>query len=159
MWVWHHSFCPSYHPQNGSFTTVKGKTFYNSADSCTSDLHIMQKPLAFNVLSMMLVDFHRPSNLLQRGLKLPRKLGLANGKNQTSISFSTLRPLHVTLFVHSILERVMRKRFIRCVFFKKDIFFWLFRSKNNLPLQDAFVCPSTGYENWGLFFLRFSTVE
>ena len=111
------------------------------------------------VLSKMLVDFHRPSNLLQRGLKLPRKLGLANGKNQTSISFSTLRPLHVTLFVHSILERVMRKRFIRCVFFKKDIFFWLFRSKNNLPLQDAFVCPSTGYENWGLFFLRFSTVE
>ena len=103
--------------------------------------------------------FYRLSNLLQRGLKLPRKLGLANGKNQTSISFSTLRPLHVTLFVHSILERVMRKRFIRCVFFKKDIFFWLFRSKNNLPLQDAFVCPSTGYENWGLFFLRFSTVE
>ena len=111
------------------------------------------------VLSMMLVDFRRSSNLPQRGLKLLRKLGLANGKNQTSISFSTLRPLHVTLFVHSILERVMRKRFIRCVFFKKDIFFWLFRSKNNLPLQDAFVCPSTGYENWGLFFLRFSTVE
>ena len=81
-------------------------------------------------------------------------MGLANGKNQTSISFSTLRPLHVTLFVHSILERVMRKRYIRCVFYKKDIFLWLFRSKNNLPLQDAFVCPSTGYENWGLFFLH-----
>ena len=113
----------------------------------------MQKRLAHAYIfcQLMRVDFRRPSNLFQRGLKLPQKLGLAHGKNQTSISFSTLRPLHVTLFVHSILERVMRKRFIRCVFFKKDIFFWLFRSKNNLPLQDAFVCPSTGYENWGVF--------
>ena len=39
MWVWHHSFCPSYHPQNGYFTTVKGQTFYNSADSCTYIFH------------------------------------------------------------------------------------------------------------------------
>ena len=35
MGVWCHSFCPSHHPQNGAFTTVKHKTFYNSADSCT----------------------------------------------------------------------------------------------------------------------------
>ena len=34
MWVWHHSFCPSYHPQNGYFTTIKRQIKHNSADSC-----------------------------------------------------------------------------------------------------------------------------
>ena len=34
-WVWHHSFCPSYHPQNGCFTTIKVQIKHNSADSCT----------------------------------------------------------------------------------------------------------------------------
>ena len=82
----------------------------------------MQKRLAHAYIfcQLMRVDFRRPSNLFQRGLKLPQKLGLAHGKNQTSISFLTLRPLHVTLFEHSILERrVMQKRFIRCFFFMR----------------------------------------
>ena len=36
MLVWHHSFCPSYHPKNGSFTTVKVHIKHNSTDSCIS---------------------------------------------------------------------------------------------------------------------------
>ena len=34
MGVWCHSFWPYHHSQNGAFTTVNHKTFYNSADTC-----------------------------------------------------------------------------------------------------------------------------
>ena len=35
MGVWQHSFCPSYYPQNGGFTTVKGQIKHLFADSCS----------------------------------------------------------------------------------------------------------------------------
>ena len=44
--VWQHSFCPSYYPQNGGFTTVKGQIKHLSADSC-SMLEIVSKLVKF----------------------------------------------------------------------------------------------------------------
>ena len=92
MWVWHHSFCPSYHPQNGCFTTIKVQIKHNSADSCTfwnTYVHKICKdfwPILYYITLLLIIC---------KNVNRQSKLHLDDAKNKANvwISSTTVIPL------------------------------------------------------------------